>query len=249
MVHTSLLIPTTPLPGKTLTSTTTSSVTFRPLLTIPMCSTLTRKNQSRWATCSGRTRSPLVDQIPPFVSLLSEIHGNEIRKLELECRQLSQIKSSLDNELLTINEKTNILSHKIQHIIEMIFPSTSSSSAPSSENTADLLRTSLESVERVDNVVNKHLHLFNGDQDLLKKKLDEQDNTIFKLKQDLNVMMKQCNDTQTVFAKTNDNLVSGRLDRCARQLSSLRLSDELKRRTREHPRVHAHLRGPVDAVE
>ncbi|CAF4698732.1 unnamed protein product, partial [Rotaria magnacalcarata] len=58
----------------------------------------------------------------PVGNLFSEIHGNEIRKLELECLQLSQIKSSLDNQLLTINEKTKILSHKIQHLMDIIIP-------------------------------------------------------------------------------------------------------------------------------
>ncbi|CAF1621389.1 unnamed protein product [Adineta ricciae] len=144
----------------------------------------------------------------PVGNLFSEIHGNEIRKLELECLQLSQIKSSLDNELLTINEKTNILSHKIQHIIEMMFPNKPLSNSSNSENTTNLLNTSLDSIEQIDSIINKNLHLFNGDQDLLKKKLDEQDNTIFKLKQDLNVMLKQCNDTQTIFMKTNDNLIN-----------------------------------------
>jgi hypothetical protein len=103
-----------------------------------------------------------------------------------------------------MNEKTKILSHKIQHIIEMIFPNKNQSI---SDNTNNLLTTSLDSIEQIDNIINKNLHLFNGDQDLLKKKLDEQENIIFKLKQDLNVMMKQCNDTQTMFVKTHDNLV------------------------------------------
>jgi len=86
----------------------------------------------------------------------------------------------------------------------MIFPNKNQSI---SDNTNNLLTTSLDSIEQIDNIINKNLHLFNGDQDLLKKKLDEQENIIFKLKQDLNVMMKQCNDTQTMFVKTHDNLV------------------------------------------
>ncbi|CAF3860515.1 unnamed protein product [Adineta steineri] len=145
----------------------------------------------------------------PIGNLFSEIHGNEIRKLEVECLQLSQIKSSLDNQLLTINEKTNILSHKIQHIMEMIFPNNHSIiNTPNTDNTTNLLINSLELVEQIDRIINKNLHLFNGDQDLLKKKTEEQDNIIFKLKQDLNVMMKQCNDTQTIFTKTHDNLIN-----------------------------------------
>ena len=47
----------------------------------------------------------------PVGNLFSEIHGNEIRKLEVECSQLNQIKSTLDNNLLIINEKMKILSH------------------------------------------------------------------------------------------------------------------------------------------
>ena len=44
-------------------------------------------------------------------------------------------------------------------------------------------------------------------QDLLKKKSDEQENFIIKLKQDNNILMKQCNDTQTLFHKNHDHLV------------------------------------------
>ncbi|CAF4762338.1 unnamed protein product, partial [Rotaria socialis] len=138
----------------------------------------------------------------------SEIHGNEIRKLEVECLQLSQIKSALDNELLTINEKTKILSHKIQHMIEIILPTKNSSNQINSDDTNNLLITSLDSIEQIDNIINKNLHLFNGDQELLKKKADEQEHAIFKLKQDLNIMMKQSNDTQTILVKTNDNLMN-----------------------------------------
>ncbi|CAF5219195.1 unnamed protein product, partial [Rotaria magnacalcarata] len=143
----------------------------------------------------------------PVGNLFSEIHGNEIRKLEVECLQLSQIKSALDNELLTINEKTKILSHKIQHMIEIILPTKNSSIQINSDDTNNLLITSLDSIEQIDSIINKNLHLFNGDQELLKKKADEQEHAIFKLKQDLNIMMKQSNDTQTILVKTNDNLV------------------------------------------
>jgi hypothetical protein len=69
------------------------------------------------------------------------------------------------------------------------------------------LITALDSIEQIDGVINKNIHLFNGDLDLLKKKADEQDNSILKLKQDNNVLMKQCNDSQTLFHKTHDNLV------------------------------------------
>ncbi|CAF1193571.1 unnamed protein product [Rotaria sp. Silwood1] len=144
----------------------------------------------------------------PVGNLFSEIHGNEIRKLELECLQLSQIKSSLDNQLLTINEKTKILSHKIQHMIEIIIPNKISLNQINSDDTNNLLITSLDSIEQIDNIINKNLHLFNGDQELFKKKSDEQEHTIFKLKQDLNIMMKQCNDTQTMLIKTHDNLIN-----------------------------------------
>ncbi|CAF3625138.1 unnamed protein product [Rotaria socialis] len=144
----------------------------------------------------------------PVGNLFSEIHGNEIRKLEVECLQLSQIKSALDNELLTINEKTKILSHKIQHMIEIILPTKNSSNQINSDDTNNLLITSLDSIEQIDNIINKNLHLFNGDQELLKKKADEQEHAIFKLKQDLNIMMKQSNDTQTILVKTNDNLMN-----------------------------------------
>ena len=138
----------------------------------------------------------------------SEIHGNEIRKLELECVQLSQIKSSLDNQLLTINEKTKILSHKIQHLMDVTLTSNKPlSSESNSDDTNNLLVIALDSIEQIDSIINKNLHLFNGDQDLLKKKSDEQENFINKIKQDNNVLMKQCNDSQTLFNKTHDNLV------------------------------------------
>jgi hypothetical protein len=137
----------------------------------------------------------------------SEIHGNEIRKLELECLQLSQIKSSLDSQLLIINEKIKILSHKIQHLIEIIHPNKPISSESNSDDTNNLLITALDSIEQIDSIINKNLHLFNGDQDLLKKKSDEQDNFILKLKQDNNILMKQCNDTQTLYNKNHDHLV------------------------------------------
>jgi hypothetical protein len=41
----------------------------------------------------------------------------------------------------------------------------------------------------------------------VKKKADEQENIIIKLKQDNNILMKQCNDTQTLFHKNHDNLM------------------------------------------
>ncbi|CAF3174573.1 unnamed protein product [Rotaria sp. Silwood2] len=144
----------------------------------------------------------------PVGNLFNEIHGNEIRKLELECLQLAQIKSSLDNQLLTINEKTKILSHKIQHLIDIIIPNKQISSESNSDDTDHLLITALDSIEQIDSIINKNLHLFNGDQDLLKKKMDEQENVIIKLKQDNNILMKQCNDTQTLFNKNHDNLMN-----------------------------------------
>lgn len=145
----------------------------------------------------------------PVGNLFSEIHGNEIRKLEVECLQLTQIKSSLDNQLLTIHEKIKILSHKIQHLIEIIFSNNNkpNSSESNSDDTNNLLTITLDSVEQIDTIINKNIHLFNGDQDLLKKKLDENENLILKLKQDNNVLMKQCNDTQTLFYKNHDHLV------------------------------------------
>jgi len=57
--------------------------------------------------------------------------------------------------------------------------------------------TSIDSIEQIHIFINKNLHLFNG----------EQEHTIVKLKQDLNIMMKQCNDTQIIFIKTHNNLV------------------------------------------
>ena len=143
----------------------------------------------------------------PVGNLFSEIHGNEIRKLEHECLQLTQIKSSLDNQLLTIKEKTKILSHKIQHINDLILPTKSNSSENNSDDPNYLLTNALDSIEQMDGIINKNLHLFNGDQDLLKKKSDEQDNLITKLKQDNNILMKQCNDTQSLFNKNHDYLV------------------------------------------
>ncbi|CAF3763609.1 unnamed protein product [Rotaria sp. Silwood1] len=143
----------------------------------------------------------------PVGNLFSEIHGNEIRKLELECLQLAQIKSSLDNQLLTINEKTKILSHKIQHLMDIVIPNKQISSESTSDDTDHLLITALDSIEQIDSIIHKNLHVFNGDQDLLKKKSDEQENLIMKLKQDINILMKQCNDTQTLFHKNHDNLL------------------------------------------
>lgn len=142
----------------------------------------------------------------PVGNLFNEIHVNEIRKLELECLQLSQIKSSLDNQLLTINEKTRILSHKIQHLMDIITPQKLLIES-NSDDTNNLLTDALESIEQLDSIINKNVHLFNGDQDLMKKKSDEQESLIVKLKQDNNILMKQCNDTQTLFNKTHDNLV------------------------------------------
>ncbi|CAF1560705.1 unnamed protein product [Adineta ricciae] len=144
----------------------------------------------------------------PVGNLFSEIHGNEIRKLELECVQLSQIKSSLDNQLLTIKEKTKILSHKTQHMIEIISPNKSQIPESISDDANQLLSITLDSIEQLDAIINKNLHLFNGDQDLLKKKSDDQENTIMKLKQDNNVLMKQCNDSQTLFTKNHDYLMN-----------------------------------------
>jgi hypothetical protein len=76
-----------------------------------------------------------------------------------------------------------------------------------SDDTNHLLKTSLDSIEQIDTIINKNLHVFNGDQELFKKKYDEQEHIIFKLKQDLNVMIKQSNDTQTTSIKTHDHLV------------------------------------------
>jgi len=81
------------------------------------------------------------------------------------------------------------------------------SSESNSDDTNHLLVIALDSIEQIESIINKNLHLFNGDQDLLKKKSDEQENFINKLKQDNNVLMKQCNDSQTLFNKTHDNLV------------------------------------------
>ncbi|CAF4769710.1 unnamed protein product, partial [Rotaria socialis] len=162
----------------------------------------------------------------PVGNLFSEIHGNEIRKLEVECLQLSQIKSALDNELLTINEKTKILSHKIQHMIEIILPTKNSSNQINSDDTNNLLITSLDSIEQIDNIINKNLHLFNGDQELLKKKADEQEHAIFKLKQDLNIMMKQSNDTQTILVKTNDNLTKQLKQSFNKVLDNVKLKEQ-----------------------
>lgn len=133
-----------------------------------------------------------------------------MHKIQLECLQLSQIKSSLDNQLLTINEKAKILSHKVQHIMDIIIPSKQISSESNSDDTNHLLTTALDAIEQIDSIINKNLHLFNGDQDLLKKKLDDQENLILKLKQDNNTLIKQCNDTQTLFNKNHDYLVSHR---------------------------------------
>lgn len=142
----------------------------------------------------------------PVGNLFSEIHGNEIRKLEHECLQLTQIKSSLDSQLLIINEKTKILSHKIQHINEVLH-SNKESTTNTNDDTNALLTNALESIEQIDNTINKNVHLFNGEQDLLKKKLDEQENIILKFKQDNNTLMKQCNETQTLFNKNQDYLL------------------------------------------
>ena len=146
--------------------------------------------------------------LPCIVSLSSEVHGNEIRKLELECLQLAQLKSSLDNQFLTINEKTKILAHKIQHLLEITSPNRPSTSDANSDDTNTLLATALDSIEQLDGIIIKNLPLFNGDQDLLKKKSDEQENSILKLKQDNHVLIKQCNDTQSLFHKNHDQLVS-----------------------------------------
>ncbi len=144
----------------------------------------------------------------PVGNLFSEIHGNEIRKLELECLQLNKLKSSLDNQLLTINEKMKILSYKIQHLIEIIFPTKQQILSESNfDDTNNLIIIAVNSIEQIDSIINKNIHLFNGDQDLLKKKSDEQENFIIKLKQDNNILMKQCNDTQTLFNKNHDHLV------------------------------------------
>lgn len=137
----------------------------------------------------------------------SEVHGDEIRKLEVECLQLAQIKSSLDNQMLTINEKTKILSYKVQHVLDIMVPNRSVVSDTSSDDTNHLLTSTLESIEQLDGIVNKNLHLFNGDQDMWKKKVEEQENHLLKVKQDNQVLMKQCNDTQGLFNKTHDHLV------------------------------------------
>jgi hypothetical protein len=148
----------------------------------------------------------------------SEIHVNEIRKLELECSQLSQIKSSLDNQLLTINDEIKILSHKIQNMIKKIFPNKTPSNDLNSDDTNDFLKSSLDSIEQFDSFINKNLHLFNG----------EQEQTIFKLKQDLNLMIKQYDDTQIMFIKTHDNIVIENKIPFFNHLSLFQFLDEFK---------------------
>ena len=129
--------------------------------------------------------------------VFSEVYINDIRKLEEECSQLSQTKSCLDNQLIIIDEKTKILSNKIQQILDKIFPNKNHLNEFNFDDTINLMVTSLNSLEQIDNFLNKNLHLFNG----------EQDSTINKFKQDLNIMMKQYNDTQIMFIKTHDQLV------------------------------------------
>lgn len=163
-----------------------------------------KTDHNPWEIFSGKTNQSFVHSL---WIISSEIHGNEIRKLEHECLQLTQIRSSLDNQLLTIHEKTKILSHKIQHITDLILPNKLNSSESNSDDTHHLLSNALESIEQIDSIIIKNAHLFNGDQDLLKKKADEQDTLIVKLKQDNNILMKQCNDSQTLFQKNHDHLV------------------------------------------
>ena len=164
------------------------------------------KVHSRRAISSGSNLSVSPAVIVKTLSS-SEIHGDEIRQLEIDYAQLAQVKLSLDNQLLTVNEKIKILSHKIQRILEMILPRRSITSESNSDDTDPLLVTAVESLEQIESVLNQRLHLFDGDQELWKKRFDEQDHLILKYKQDITVLMRQWNDTQTVFTHTQDNLV------------------------------------------
>jgi len=143
----------------------------------------------------------------PMGNLFSEVHGNEIRKLEVECLQLAQIKTSLDGQLLILNEKCKILAHKIQHLLDIVQTNRSIESNLS-DDTNLLLNVSLESIEQLETIVNKHVHLFNGDSDLWKKKSEEQDISLIKLKQDNHILIKQINDSQTLFNKNHENLLN-----------------------------------------
>ncbi len=87
---------------------------------------------------------------------------------------------------------------------EKISLNQNSSNETNSNDTNNLLITS---IEQIDSIINKNLHLFNGDYERLKKKSDEQEFTIVKLKQDLNIIMKQSNDIQTMFIQIHDTLV------------------------------------------
>ena len=210
--------------------------------TIRSTSTPASKVHSRWEISSGNSVSlPLADTFKTLSS--SEIHGDEIRKLEIEYSQLAQIKLSLDNQLLTVNEKIKILSHKIQRILEMILPKRSLASEPNSEDTDPLLVTAVESLEQIESVLNQRLHLFDSEQELWKKRFDEQDHLILKYKQDITVLMKQWNDTQTVFTHTQDNLVWTPTASTALDILSCRSLDHPQRRTPNGQCLHVHIRG------
>lgn len=176
-------------------------------------------SNSRWAICSGTKKyksnetNDGQDYLQTnFCFSFREVHGHEIRKLELECKRLTQIKSAMENEFLMINEKTKIVSHKIQHMMDIIFPSRTNNSDMNSDDSSHLLSMSLESIEQIDNIINKNLHIFNGEQDQWKKKIDEQENSLLKLKQDNHLLAKQSSEAQTLFNKTQDYLVKTRID-------------------------------------
>ncbi|CAF0736167.1 unnamed protein product [Didymodactylos carnosus] len=189
-----------------------------------------------------RIENDLISEQQPVGNLFSEVHGNEIKKLELECNQLLEIKTKIEQELSDINDKTKLLIKKIYYLSQTIqHHNVNKTDYEQNENdTKLLLNDAMTYVDNLDKVLIKH----NGDHDLLKKKSDEQEHNISKLKQDLNVMMKQCNDIQTTLNKTHDDLdgseicVSEELDSLNHQLcvaSAIPNEDnDIKQQIRQH---------------
>ena len=114
----------------------------------------------------------------------------------------------MENQLLTINEKAKIVAHKIQHVTEIVLPNRSTSSDHNTDDSNDLLTVSLESIEQINGIIYKNVHLLNGEQqEQWKKKTDEQENLLNKCKIENQALVTQSNETQNLFHKTHEHLV------------------------------------------
>ncbi|CAF0812771.1 unnamed protein product [Didymodactylos carnosus] len=166
-----------------------------------------------------RIENDIINEEQPVGNLFNEVHGNEIKKLELECNQLLETKTRIEQELSDISDKAKLLTKKIYYLSQNIQQQQNMNKTDYEQDENDaksMLNNAMAYFDNIEKVLNKH----NSDHDSLKKKSDEQEHNISKLKQDLNVMMKQCNDIQAMLNKTHDDMicVSEELDSLNQQL-------------------------------